>query len=382
MTGLGITLVVLDRRGDYTAISLGELGAGRHAPNVRVPQPARGGRLVALRLSYPVIAAFAAGHRDSGTSLAVSDASVGTLQLGRLDTGRALLAPLTDWIGAGGVHVKDGRVHYVLNRAADSVLRPQEPLEGFEVPVLASPELARAAGAGGVLPLHVETQVLQARVVGAVNAVSVDGRRRRRRRPAQLARGGKHDQPRHRDRKRGLARRLGFCCDAARARSVFGSRRWLAAGNARCRARRSPARGTLALLLVAAAVGLALSAVGVVLMLLGDLRDESGELFDLEAQGATPADLRRHLLLRAGLVSLVGLLGGVGAGAAVGELVVGVVTVTAGAATPVPPLVLVFDWPVVAAALAGLATVATVGGLGVTRLARARRQVGFSEGVE
>ncbi len=60
------------------------------------------------------------------------------------------------------------------------------------------------------------------------------------------------------------------------------------------------ARGALALLLVTGIVAALLAAVGVLLTIVGDMRDESGELYDLEAQGATPRDLQRHLLLRAG----------------------------------------------------------------------------------
>src|SRR5206468_5136657 len=103
------------------------------------------------------------------------------------------------------------------------------------------------------------------------------------------------------------------------------------------------ARGALALLLVTALVAAVLAAVGLLLVVVGDLRDESGELFDLEAQGATPRDLRRHLLLRAAIVAALGLAGGLAAGAIVSALVVAVVTVTAGAGVALPPLELVYD---------------------------------------
>ena len=54
-------------------------------------------------------------------------------------------------------------------------------------------------------------------------------------------------------------------------------------------ARRDPiAHGTLLALAVAAAVALVLALAGILLTVLGDLRDERGELFDLEAQGARP----------------------------------------------------------------------------------------------
>ena len=112
-----------------------------------------------------------------------------------------------------------------------------------------------------------------------------------------------------------------------------------------------------------------LAAVGVLLGVVGDRDDESGELFDLSAQGVTPAQLRRHLLLRALTVAGVGIAGGIAAGAVVSALVVAVVAVTAGAATPLPPLALSFDWPLVALALACLAAASAAGaGAAVRRL--------------
>src|SRR5207247_10544735 len=103
---------------------------GRHAPTVPVPPAARGGRVVALRLTFPVLAAFLAGHRESGTTLSVSDASTGVLRLGRLRAGGALLPAIAGWTGSGGVRVAGTPVHYLVNRAADAFVRPHQPLEG------------------------------------------------------------------------------------------------------------------------------------------------------------------------------------------------------------------------------------------------------------
>ena len=59
-------------------------------------------------------------------------------------------------------------------------------------------------------------------------------------------------------------------------------------------ARRDPlAHGTLLALIGTAAVALILAALGLALAVRADLRDDSGEHFDLEAQGASPAFLRR-----------------------------------------------------------------------------------------
>jgi hypothetical protein len=364
---LGISLNVLDRRGDFTLLQLGELGPGRHLLSARLPYAARGGRIVAIRLSFPQIASFVAGHRESGTALSVNDSSTGTLQLDRRFAG---------WIGLGGLRVRGSTVHYVVNRASDSILRPHEPLEGVPVPVVVSPAIARAAGPSGILPLHVEQATIEAQVVAIVrNFPPVSGDVVVADLPTWLAAANTANP--------GTTTASEIWLDASK-RPLLPSLDIVSQRAAIAQLRGDPlARGSLALLLAAAAVGLTLAVVGVLLTVIGDLRDESGELFDLEAQGAAPADLRRHLLLRALAVAAVGLAGGLAAGAIVSALVVSVVTVTAGAGTPLPPLLLLFDWRLVAFALAAVAAGSVVAAFAATRLAYDR--VGawrFSEGIE
>jgi hypothetical protein len=347
---VGLQLNVLDRRGDFSLLTLGELGRGTHTVSVGLPPEARGGRVVALRLSFPQTAAFVAGHRESGTSLSVNDASVGTLRLDRRFAG---------WTGSNGVRVRGTTLRYVVNRASDSILRPTEPLEGSPVPVIVSPDLARV---GSLLPLHVEDETIQGRVVGvARHFPSVDGDLVVADLPTWLTAANTIEP--------GTATASEIWLDSSKpphypSLAVQSQRATLAA------LRSDPlARGSLALLLAAAIVGLVLAAVGVLLGVVGDRRDESGDLFDLSAQGVTPAELRRHLLLRAQTVAAVGIAGGVAAGAVVSALVVAVVAVTAGAGTPLPPLALAFDWPLVAVALASLAVGSTVAaGAAVRRL--------------
>ena len=338
-----VELNVLDRRGDFTLLDLGEFGHGAHVKTVHLPRAARGGRVVALRLSFPQIASFVAGHRESGTALSVNDTSNGTLQLDRRFAG---------WIGTNGVRVHGTTLRYVVNRAADSILRPREPLEGAPVPVVVSPDLARAAGSAGTLPLNVEDETVVGQVVGVARYFpSVDGSLVLADLPTWLEAANTIEP--------GTTTASEVWLDAPRpphypSLAVESQRATLAA------LRGDPlARGSLALLLAAAIVGLALAAVGILLGVVGDRRDESGELFDLEAQGVTPAELRRHLLLRALTVATIGIAGGVGAGAVVSALVVAVVAVTAGAGSPLPPLQLAFDWPLVAVALACVAAAST-----------------------
>jgi hypothetical protein len=294
-----------------------------------------------MRLSFPQTAAFVAGHRESGTTLSVNDASVGMLHLDRRFAG---------WTGTNGVSVRGTSFRYVVNRSADSIVRPHEPLEGAPVPVLVSPDLARV---GSTLALHVEDITVRGLVVGvARHFPSVDGDLVVADLPTWLETANTIEP--------GTATPSEVWIDSPTpphvpSLSVESQRATLAA------LRGDPlARGSLALLLAAAVVSLVLAAVGVLLGVVGDRRDDSGDLLDLSAQGVTPAELRRHLLLRAQTVAAVGIAGGVAAGAVVSALVVAVVAVTAGAGTPLPPLRLSFDWPLVAIALVALAAGSTV----------------------
>jgi hypothetical protein len=120
------------------------------------------------------------------------------------------------------------------------------------------------------------------------------------------------------------------------------------------------ARGTLLTLVGAAAIALALALVGLLLVIVTGLRDDAGELLDLESQGLEPRALRHQLRLRTGSVAAFGLLGGLVAGLALAVLVVDFVSLTAGAAAAEPPLVLALDWPVLGLAALGYAVSAAV----------------------
>jgi hypothetical protein len=325
---VGVSAVVENPRGDFTPVDLGEHGAGRHTATVTLPPQSRGGRLVAIRLSFPTIASYVAGHRSAETSLSVDDASTGTISLDRRFDG---------WLGTG---------RFTVNNADDAIVRPREPHEGELVPVVASPAIARTAGPSGIVTLRAENQVIAAKVVATTRFFpSVDGDVVVADLPTWLAAANTHDP--------GVAVPSELWADRAPPRTTS-----LAVSSQRALERDLAgdplARGAIALLLVTAAVGLALAAIGLVLTVLGDARDERGALFDLSAQGATPRELRRHVLTRAAVVGVLGLAGGVAAGAIVSALVVAVVTVSASAADALPPLALRLDLAIAASALAVL----------------------------
>ena len=191
------TAIVENRRGDFTRLDFGEHGPGAHTPTVAVPPEARGGRIVALRVTFPLVASYVAGHHAGEAAHAVNDASTGTLRLGPQFKG---------WFGTNGVRVDGAVLRFVVNNAADAIIRPHEPLEGELVPVVVSPAIARAAGPSGIVPLHAENNVITGKIVATTRYFpSVDG-------DvvvadlADLARGGQHARARRRDAVRALAR--------------------------------------------------------------------------------------------------------------------------------------------------------------------------------
>ncbi len=355
-TPVTLTLDIRRPRGDYAAIPLGTARRGTQVLHARVPA----GRIVALRLSYPTVAAFLAGHRESGTTLSVSNATRGVLTLPR---------SFSSWIGTGGVLATRSGVHYVVNRASVSLLRPRQPTDGVPVPALASPPLAAL---GNVLALTANGAPLTVRVVGttrwfpSVHGDVVVADRDTVTTALNAARPGA-----------AVPNEVWVLRSAPDAAAALGrdplDRLAVTSHSARLRELRDDplARGTLAILTVAALVALALALVGLVLAVVTDIRDESGELFDLRAQGLAGGELRRYLRLRAALVAAGGIGGGIATGALLVALVTSVVAVTAGATTPLPPLVVSLDWPLLA--LVGAAFVVAAGALVGAATARVAR---------
>jgi predicted lysophospholipase L1 biosynthesis ABC-type transport system permease subunit len=120
------------------------------------------------------------------------------------------------------------------------------------------------------------------------------------------------------------------------------------------------ARGIVTMLELAAVVALALSVVGFAVALISELRDERGELFDLEAQGVPPATLRRQFRIRATAILIFGMLGGTGLGLVLSRITVNFVRIAATTAAPEPPLLFEPAWGLAAAAIGAVVVVVLV----------------------
>jgi hypothetical protein len=275
----------------------------------------------------------------------------------------------------------DGNVvRYQLTADLAAGIRARQPTDGRNVRALVTPALARAAGGDGLLPVQIEGETVTIKVAGVVrrfpsipdgDAVIADLATVSNKLNAQSPGLGVVDEmwidgdvdPQ-------AARTAPFAVLHADSRAELESR-----------LRSDPlSRGALLTLAGTALVALLLAVVGLLLGVVSDLRDESGELRDLEAQGATPAELRRHLRLRTLVVAAAGLVGGLATGLVLSALVTDLVTLTANAGAPQPPLRLIFDLPLVLAGVLAYALLAwAVVGLATHAAFRAKASGRVSE---
>jgi hypothetical protein len=359
---LRLTLHVRGRDGRLVAIDLGRAGPAPRRLTAPVPGAARGGRIVALEATADGGLLATAGHQraEGGTG---ADVVAGRLTLGALRAGGELVR-WDGWTAGGALRPPRPagpgvRVPYAFDRPGSAVLRPPGSAVGAPIPVLADRATAAAAGPRGRLPLRVDGVPLTARVVGSLARLPGVG--------PDAAGFVVADRA-----------RLSAALDAARPGAGATGELWLAVTPAQERrlavaldrprldgltvtSRRAVeaqlrgdplARELLGVLAAAALAGGLLAVGGLLLATWVAVRDESAELYDLEAQGAPPRTLRAVLWLRAMLLAALGAAGGVALGALLGALVAETVQATAATTVPVPPLTAVLPWTRWAAGLA------------------------------
>jgi hypothetical protein len=346
--GTGVKLTLVAQRDDGRGVVL-DLGRLRDGPlSVAVPVEARGARLVRL-VVRPTTRVLERGA-DSGRAL------LGAFRLNGVEAdGRPL--DVASWVGQGGLEHDGTTVRYALTDRETALLRPPP---SDPPPALATPAAAAAADSDGTLTLRVAGDAVRVRVAAVADripgtrgdAVVVDRTALQAEAPPGAAAVSEL----------WIGARDAAAADAAEARLRRPPFDVLAVDSRADLAQRLEtdplAEVTLATLVAAALVALALAVAGLVLLVLGDARDEREELLDLEAQGAEPRMLRRQLRVRAAILAGAGLVFALAVGAVLAALVVDLVAVTANAGTPVPPLRLVLEPVPLAAGLLVLAAAA------------------------
>ena len=351
-----VSAPVLTTRGTYARLRFARTAS--RPLTAAVPREARGGRLLGFELATDPRTQHSSGVLD------------GTLTLGAMTAhGRdaaTVVESYDGWIGRGGVRVAaPGVLRYIVTDQSDARFRPRQPREGAPVPAVVSPRLA-AAAADRILPLRLPRGEVAVEIVGtAARFPSVTGDFVVTSASA-LADALDPDEP-----GAAVPNEIWFdagddATEAAVARRLsrppfdvldVSRRRTLEA-----ELRADPvARGTLLALAGAAIVSLLVALLGVVLAVRADVRDESRELADLEAEGVTPAELRQHVRFRAAVTAVVGVAAGTVIAVVLAAATTSLVALTAAGGIAEPPLRLGLDWRLlVLGALAFAAAAAAV----------------------
>jgi hypothetical protein len=296
-----------------------------------------------------------------------ADAGNAFLETVRLSGPLAL--QLSGWTGVGGVVTMPTpggvAVRVALTLLRSSFLRSPQPTDDSPPSVLVTPRLAElAGGVGGVLPLQVAGASVPVQVAGVVERfpgatgeVVVGDRVELRTAINTASPGGARENEVWLE----IAPERIDAVAAALARPPYRTLAATVRRDVEAKARRDPlGHGTLLALIATAIVALVLASLGLALAVRADLRDDRGEHYDLEAQGSSPAFLRRVVRVRAATMAFVGLVAGVATGVGLLALVTRVVSVTAQGEAADPPLAVVVDPVLVVAGIAVFVVLAVV----------------------
>jgi hypothetical protein len=349
---LKLDAIVVTDAGDSAFIPLGVVMDGMTEASAPLPAEARGGQLTALIFRHDRMIQ-GAGHEH--------------------DVRRATVS-FRDLDGLTGTTPIPLEVFTV----STVIVRAPQLTDGLEIPAIVSPDLAATADADGSLALHVANDnVIPLRVVAIADraptvvapaprfvVVPLD--------PFLVALG---------DAVPGAGRPSEVWIGSSSAERLGEVRSRLTDPPFRFAEVRSRielidqstgdplSQSILSALLAAALIGLALSVGGLLLGATSDLRDESGQLADLEAQGMTPSMLRWHVLARTAWLAGGGALAGVAVGVVLSVIVTAVLALTPEGTVPIPPLIPVVPIaPVVAAALGVVGIVLAIVSVMVARL--------------
>jgi hypothetical protein len=216
-----------------------------------------------------------------------------------------------------------------------------------------SPDVATAAGADGTLSMPLGSAVIRIRVVGVANRFpTVDGAQESfvvtAYDPLLLSINGAFPGAGHPDemwiRTADQATTERIVADLARApfrAATITDRTALVAE----RTADPFAASLTAALLAAALTGLALAAAGMALGVVADLRDEAGDLADLETMGTPPSTLRSMVQARTIVLAASGIVAGLAAGAVLTAVTTTSLALAAGATVAVPELRIILPWP-------------------------------------
>jgi hypothetical protein len=377
---VGVTADLRDPRGAIRQVAFGAAGAG--VASLRAPVPRGRWELEALELDEPTGLAITNGHQN-GENPAAATQSSARVSLGPLlalqASGRSLLdVPVGAWRGVGAATTnapgEGGNVAMVsfATSGMPGVLRPAQPTDTKPVPVLADRQTAASAGPSGRIALTVDGLPVTARVAGILNRfptlpsgsagfVIADETTLAAALDAQLPGQGRADELWI---STGDPARLRAALDSGALTQLDSSFR----ADIDHQLQDAPvAHGVLGTLIAATALSVLLAVAGFLTTLLGGTRDERVES-DLDEQGVSPRGIRAELRVRLALVSVLGVIAGLGIAALLTRLAVASVRAAGTVANPRPPVVTVVPSAALAAWGAGVFAVLALAGWLATRV--------------
>jgi hypothetical protein len=355
-------VVVEDARGRLSLVRLGRVP--KHAGRLEARLTPGATRILGLQFALPESEAFMLAHRDAEGEVSVVPS--GEVDLGPLLADGRVVTDWHDWtLSTGGDVLSRGdgaRVRFSFpDTGLHLVLRPVQPTDGHLMPVVVSPDIARAAGGvGGTTVLDFQDTHIDARIVGVASrmpsipadtgpfvladaawlSTAINSNAPGEGSPSEVWISAPGD-----DGSVGEALRRAPFSSLVVASRAAGERRL--AGD-------PLAHATAVALGAAGLVALVLAVLGFWVGVVSELHDEKSDFFDLEAQGLAPADMRRQLRMRGVILLTLGLAGGLALAVLLSRLVVSLIRVSGTTGVPEPPLRLDPDW--------------LVGGLGIAAL--------------
>jgi hypothetical protein len=336
---LTLGAVVRTNDGDHARVSFGIVHDGDTQARASLPRDAIGGTLTALVFSNDRLVA-GPSHQGEQRRATVS------------------FSGLDDLVSADPIDLE------VFSIATVTIRAPQ-PTDDLVLPAAVSPDLAAAVDPDGILRLHVGTdRTIPLRVVATATAfptivsadptfvvvpyepylVALDAALPGVARPSEMWLSVPN--PTRQAEVRDALGRAPFRFPAITARTELAASQ---SGDPLSQA-------IVWALIAAAAAGLVLSVGGVLLGAVTDLRDERGELADLEAQGIAPSTLRWHALAKTAWLAGGGAVAGLLVGVALTVAVTSALAVGATGAEPIPPLAIEIPVGPILALVAALLT--------------------------
>ena len=279
--------------------------------------------MIALTVAVGPLTAHQIAHGEAEGETAVVPSGSAALGPAPGSHARGRTSTVTDWAGwlaRGGAELDSASpalLTYSFTNGQTMVVRRPQPTDGHPLKVLVSANIAKAAPTGGLITLNFQDAEVPAQIVGVAKRFpdsNDEGQGFVVAEQSHLATALSADAP-----GTAVPDELWLSVPGSAAARVAGALTRSPFASLVVASRRDLqhqldsqplARGITLTLGAAGLIAVLLAAVGFLLALVSEARDERGELFDLEAQGVSPGTLRNQLRARSLVLVAFGAIAG------------------------------------------------------------------------